>query len=74
MSKLPSISGAQAVAAFEKAGFEVTRTSGSHAMMKKPGHPNVLSVPMHKTLKPGTLRALIRAAGLTGDEFCKLLD
>jgi predicted RNA binding protein YcfA (HicA-like mRNA interferase family) len=61
------------VAAFERAGFEVRRQRGSHIVMVKPGFPETLSVPDHQQLKPGTLRAVIRKAGLTVDEFAGLV-
>ena len=75
MSDLPSISGNKAIAAFEKAGFVVRRTTASHHIMKREGHRFVLSVPVHgsKDLKPGTLRGLIRSAGLSVAEFVELL-
>jgi hypothetical protein len=41
--------------------------------MIKPGHPASLSVPQHRELAPGTLRALIRAAGMTVEEFTGLV-
>ena len=41
--------------------------------MTKAGSRANLSVPQHKELSVGTLRALIRAAGLTVDEFLDLL-
>ena len=69
MARLPAVSGRQAVAAFEKAGFEVRRQRGSHIILVKPGLPATISVPDHRQLKPGTLRALIRKAGLTVDQF-----
>ena len=46
---------------------------GSHLVMTKPGQRANLSVPQHKELSVGTLRALIRASGLTVDEFLELL-
>lgn len=75
MSDLPTVSGKKAVAAFEKAEFCVVRISASHHIMKKAEHRHLLSVPVHgnKDVKPGTLRGLIRAAGLTVDEFIELL-
>ncbi|MBI4637275.1 MAG: type II toxin-antitoxin system HicA family toxin [Candidatus Rokubacteria bacterium] len=73
MPRLPVISGRQAVAAFQRAGFEVKRQRGSHTIMTKPGFFETLSVPDHRELKPGTLRALIRKAGLTIDQFEQLL-
>lgn len=71
MPKLPSISGREVVRAFEAAGFHVDRIEGSHHVMVKPGHFKVLSVPVHKgtLVKRGTLRSLIRNAGLTVEEF-----
>lgn len=76
MSELPTIQGKQAIAAFSRDGFSVVRINGSHHVMKKPGHLYLLVVPVHgtKALKPGTLRSLIRTAGLTVEEFVQLLD
>ena len=73
MPRLPLISGRQAVSAFERAGFEVRRQRGSHIVMTRPGHPETLSIPDHRELKPGVLRALIRKAGLTVERFEDLL-
>ena len=73
MARLPAVSGRQAVAAFQGAGFELRRQHGSHIIMVKEGIPATLSVPDHRKLKPGTLRALIRKGGLTVEEFAELL-
>lgn len=70
MSELPQISGKKAVKTFGKLGFQQARQSGSHAILKKDGFPLLLTVPLHDELKKGTLRRLIRDAGLTIDEFC----
>jgi len=72
MARLPTVSGRQAVAAFERAGFEVRRQRGSHIVLVKVGITATLSVPDHRQLKPGTLRALIRKAELTVDQFAEL--
>ena len=76
MSSLPSVTGKEAIKAFSKVGFAVARIEGSHHIMKKAGHRYRLSVPVHgaKAVKPGTLRSLIRSAGLTVGEFVKLLN
>lgn len=71
MSELPRVSGKKAVVAFRKLGFNRVRQQGSHAILKKDGFPLLLSVPLHDELKRGTLRRLIRDAGITVDEFCK---
>lgn len=73
MTKLPVISGAEAVRAFERAAWYQDRQSGSHVVMLKEGHSASLSIPQHRELAPGTLRALIRAAGMTVEEFVALL-
>lgn len=71
MSELPTVSGKQALNAFLSAGFILARTSASHHILKRVGHRFNLSIPIHghSDLKPGTLRGLIRASGLSVDEF-----
>ncbi len=69
MARLPVVSGAEAVRAFVKAGWREDRRHGSHVILLKDGSQVSLSVPMHRELAPGTLTALIRAAGMTVQEF-----
>ena len=74
MAKLPVISGREAVKAFERDGWYVERrTRSRHIIMKKEGMENTLSVPEHKTLDRGLLRALIRDAYISVDKFVGLL-
>ncbi len=73
MGRLANISGKEAVKAFQKAGWESLGQVGSHLVMVKSGVRVNLSIPQHKELSVGTLRALIRNAGLTVDEFLELL-
>ena len=73
MGKLANISGKEAVKAFAKAGWQTMGQVGSHVVMTKPGQRANLSIPQHKELSVGTLRALIRATGLSVDEFLELL-
>ena len=73
MPKLPVISGAEAVCAFERAGWRQDRQRGSHWVMLKDGQMASLSVPQHRELAPGTLRSLIRASGMSVEEFRNLL-
>lgn len=73
MGRLANISGKEAVKAFEKAGWRIAGQVGSHVVMIKPGIRANLSVPQHKELSVGTLRALIRHAGLSVDGFLSLL-
>ena len=72
--KLPVVSGAEAVNAFRKIGYAFDEQHGSHIILRRAEPPHRrLSVPNHKELAKGTLRALIREAGLTVDEFARLL-
>jgi predicted RNA binding protein YcfA (HicA-like mRNA interferase family) len=73
MPALPSVSGERAVRAFQKAGWINDRQRGSHVILVKRGQAASLSVPQHRQLAPGTLRSLIRAAGMTVEEFVGLL-
>ena len=70
---LPVISGERAVRAFLRAGWTRDRQVGSHLILVKQGQVAVLSVPIHRELAPGTLRALIRASGMTVQQFQDLL-
>ena len=69
MARLPVLSGAEAVKVFQKSGWSVDRRRGSHVILVKDGHPATLSIPDHKELAKGTLRSLIRAAGMNTDDF-----
>lgn len=74
MTRLPGISGRAAVRAFERLGYAVDRQRGSHVILRQIAAPHRrLTVPDHKTIAKGTLRALIRQAGLTVQEFVNLL-
>ncbi|HWG19280.1 MAG TPA: type II toxin-antitoxin system HicA family toxin [Terracidiphilus sp.] len=73
MGQLGNISGKETVRAFERAGWTVRGQVGSHMMMSKAGIRANLSIPQHKELSVGTLRKLIRVAGLSVDEFLDLL-
>ena len=54
MARLPQVSGREAVAAFQRAGFEIKRQRGSHIAMTKAGSLHTLSIPDHSQIKPGT--------------------
>ena len=69
MPQLPVMSGREVVRVFEKHGWEVARQRGSHMIMVKAGQNVTLSIPDHKEVAKGTLRSLIRSAGLTVQEF-----
>lgn len=72
MTRLAGISGRQAIRAFERAGFVAGKAEGSHVTLKKSGSP-VLVIPLHRELSPYLLRSQIRRAGITEDDFLKLI-
>ncbi len=73
--KLPVISEKEAIKALEGAGFIAVRQRGSHIRMKKVTSETVINItiPLHDTLDRGTLKGIIRSAGLTAEEFIDLL-
>jgi predicted RNA binding protein YcfA (HicA-like mRNA interferase family) len=73
MPILPKLSGRETVRAFESLGWRVARQKGSHIILIKDGQVATLSVPDHKEIARGTLRSLIRSAGLTVSEFLDVL-
>ena len=74
MSELPRASGRDVVKALTKAGYEQDRQRGSHIILRQAASPHRrIVVPDHKEVAKGTLRAIIRQAGLTVDEFKALL-
>lgn len=73
MSKLPRLSGRECVKALAKAGFYQKRQHGSHIILRRDNRFAQLVVPDHKELDRGTLRAILRQADLSVDEFNALL-
>ena len=74
MSGLPVVSGREVLHALGKIGYTLDRQQGSHMILIQQVAPNRrLTVPNHHEIAKGTLRAIIRQAGLTVDEFRDLL-
>ena len=74
MTALPVVSGREVVKALEKIGFVFDRQRGSHMILRQENPPHRrLTVPDHQDVAKGTLRSIIRQAGLTVDEFDDLL-
>jgi len=74
MPPVPILRPFDAVKVFEGLGWEIARQRGSHIVMTKPGAIQTLSIPNHPTVARGTLRSLIRKAGLTVEEFVAVLE
>jgi predicted RNA binding protein YcfA (HicA-like mRNA interferase family) len=68
--KLPGVNHLNAVRAQEKAGFSITR-QGKHTAMTD--GTRVLTIPRHNPINAITMASIVRDAGLTIDEFKKLL-
>lgn len=75
MSRLPSLSGKEAIRALGKVGFQQIRQAGSHIVLQKPipGSTITVVVPNHPELAKGTLRSIIRKSGLSVEDFIELL-
>lgn len=74
MSKLPVLSGKRLCKMLGKIGYFVDHQTGSHIILRQESPPHRrLTVPDHKEIAKGTLRAIIRQAGLTVAEFRELL-
>ena len=71
MPKFPRVSGAEALRALERLGFEKVRQKGSHVVMRRGSNGCV--VPMHAELKVGTLGALLRQAEVAPEDFVSVL-
>jgi predicted RNA binding protein YcfA (HicA-like mRNA interferase family) len=71
---IPAVPGTKVVRALERAGFTVTRISGSHHVMRHPDGRTVV-VPVHggRDVPKGTLRNILAIIGMTADELRKLL-
>lgn len=74
MGKLPVVSGEDTVKVLQKIGYEVDHQKGSHIILRQNISPyRRLTVPNHKEIAKGTLKSIIKQAGLTVDEFNNLL-
>jgi len=73
MSHIPQVSGCECVRAFERAGFVVRRQRGSHIILTREDPYAQIVIPDHKEIAPGTMRNILRQAGITIDQFINLL-
>jgi len=72
--RLPAVRARQLVRILKKKGWQHARTTGSHELYKHPDNPNVLAVPRHpRDLKRGLVADLLSDAGISREEFLKLL-
>lgn len=73
--RLPRVGSRHLVRALKRAGFEEQRQRGSHLHLRRASDGKRVTVPVHqgRTVPVGTLRAILRDAGISVDEFRELL-
>jgi predicted RNA binding protein YcfA (HicA-like mRNA interferase family) len=70
MPSIPGVNHLDAVRALEKAGFRIVR-QGKHIVLSDGVHK--VTIPRHNPVNAHTMGGIVRQAGLTGDQFRKLL-
>jgi predicted RNA binding protein YcfA (HicA-like mRNA interferase family) len=75
VSQLPAVNGKQLLRILEGRGWYVKRIRGSHHILRHPTIPDALPVPIHgnRPIKRGTLGNILRTAGISRDDFQRLL-
>lgn len=75
MSQTPAVSGKQVIKILESRGWYVKRIRGSHHILRHPTIPDAVPVPVHgnQAVKRGTLGNILRTAGISREEFQRLL-
>jgi predicted RNA binding protein YcfA (HicA-like mRNA interferase family) len=75
LTRLPQATGKEILAALLREGFALTHVRGSHHYLRKPGVTGLVVVPVHghRSLPAGTLRSILRQAGLTAEDLQRIL-
>jgi predicted RNA binding protein YcfA (HicA-like mRNA interferase family) len=74
MPRLPACKPAEVIRALLRAGFFLDHSTGSHRYFRHPTRSGIVTAPFHrKDLKRGTLKSILDQAGLSVDDFLKLL-
>ncbi len=75
MPRLKRVSARRAIRALERLGFQQVRQRGSHVVLRKETGGGAVGcvVPLHRELAVGTLRGILRQAGVSSDEFVENL-
>lgn len=72
--RLPSVRPRQLIRVLEQRGWRLARSKGSHHHFTHPESPNIVTVAIHaKDVKRGTLRGILADAGISREEFLRLL-
>lgn len=74
MTRLPTLHARKIINALEQAGFVFDRQTGSHFILRHPVTRKTTCVPKHgKDVKQSLMEEILQQAGLTEEEFRKLL-
>jgi predicted RNA binding protein YcfA (HicA-like mRNA interferase family) len=75
VANLRTVSGIEAIRALERLGFRQVRQRGSHVVLRKDTSEGAVgcAVPLHKELKVGTLRGILRQARVEPEDFLEKL-
>jgi predicted RNA binding protein YcfA (HicA-like mRNA interferase family) len=74
MSYLPLLSAKELTNKLFKIGYHIDHQTGSHIILRNENYPfRRLTIPDHKEIAKGTLRAIIRQAGMSVEEFKRLV-
>ena len=73
MPKIPIVSSIQVIKILVKFGYETDHQTGSHIILRHRETHKRLTVPNHREIARGTLKAILEEAGLTIAEFTDLL-
>jgi predicted RNA binding protein YcfA (HicA-like mRNA interferase family) len=71
--KYPVLRPQEIITALKKAGFREVAQKGSHLKLKKENPTRIVVVPMHEEVARGTLKSILEQAGISLEEFLKLL-
>ncbi|MFH1055649.1 MAG: type II toxin-antitoxin system HicA family toxin [Candidatus Altiarchaeota archaeon] len=68
--KLPVVSGEEIIKLLLHEGYVIHSRKGSHVTLKRITHPfNRVTIPLHDTLKKGTLLNILEHVGMTREEL-----
>jgi len=74
LPKIPPLSPHKLIKILQKADFRIIRQKGSHVIMMNDRNIRIV-IPVHpgKDVKPGLIRAIIKEAGLSRQDFLRLI-
>ena len=72
--RFPSLRPRELLRVLERAGFAISRQTGSHLILFREGYPRPVSIPRHnREMKRGLVAGILSDAGISREEFLRLL-